>query len=294
MNPRASPRQVSYNIDWKQYKQWLCDRYVPKTVIDKFGYARKYSQCLLNRDFHDLHSLSDDKRIHVMKALSTLSKYLGEHQTFKELVKNYGLKWSSQNRDDLIIARLTKVVNGNEIIEWIQKVKSISPDYALFMDFMVVTGLRYCEAVKSTNLVIQLSKENKLNKYYNERKEILEHYQFKDIFIRRTKKAFISFIPKDFIGQITKSKPLTLSILPNRLKRKGMKQRFSDIREYHASILLKQLKQPEIDFIHGRVSTNIFMRNYFNPAWINDLKNRVFDSVKELLKLIEGIDRILS
>jgi hypothetical protein len=66
-----------------------------------------------------------------------------------------------------------------------------------------------------------------------------------------------------------------------------MKQRFSDIREYHASILLKHLKQPEIDFIHGRVSINIFMRNYFNPAWIDDLKNRVFIAIQEVLIKID-------
>ena len=152
---------------------------------------------------------------------------------------------------------------------------------------MVATGLRYCESVNSWNLIIQSYKEGKLNNYFNEDKDILEHYQFKDIFIRRTKKAFISLVSKDFIEKITKSKPLTLSILPNRLKRKGMKQRFSDIREYHASILLKHLKQPEIDFIHGRVSTNIFMRNYFNPAWIKDLKSRVLTAIKELLLKID-------
>jgi hypothetical protein len=84
-----------------------------------------------------------------MKALFTLSKYLGEHKIFKELVKNYGLKWSSQNRDDLIIARLTKVVNGNEIIGWVREVKAIYPDYTSFMDFMAVTGLRYYEAINS-------------------------------------------------------------------------------------------------------------------------------------------------
>jgi len=197
------------------------------------------------------------------------------------------LKWSSQNRDDLIIARLTKVVNGNEIIGWVREVKVVYPDYALFMDFMAVTGLRYCEAINSWNLVIQLSKENKLKNYFNEGKEILEHYQFKDIFIRRTKKAFIIFISKDFIDTITKSKSITPNILPRRLKRKEMKQRFSDIREYHASILLKHLKQPEIDFIHGRVSTNIFMRNYFNPAWIDDLKNRVFIAIQKVLLKID-------
>jgi hypothetical protein len=42
------------------------------------------------------------------------------------------------------------------------------------------------------------------------------------------------------------------------------------------------LKESEIDFLHGRVSTSVFMRNYFNPALIGDLKERVFKAVAEL------------
>ena len=67
-----------------------------------------------------------------------------------------------------------------------------------------------------------------------------------------------------------------------RVKKAGLKLRFSDIREAHASFMTKYLKQPEIDFIHGRVTTNIFMANYFNPALICDLKEGVFNAVKEI------------
>jgi len=109
------------------------------------------------------------------------------------------------------------------------------------MDFMAITGLRLVEAIESYNLIIKLAKEGKLNEYYNEEKEALEHFRFKEIFLRKSKKAFVSFIPKELIE-----------------------------------------KQPEIDFIHGRVTTNIFMANYFNPALICDLKERVFNAVKEI------------
>lgn len=42
--------------------------------------------------------------------------------------------------------------------------------------------------------------------------------------------------------------------------------RFGDVREVWASVMPKHLRQPEIDFLQGRVSTSVFMRNYFNPA----------------------------
>ena len=57
-----------------------------------------------------------------------------------------------------------------------------------------------------------------------------------------------------------------------------------DVREAHASFMTKHLQQPEIDFIHGRVSTNVFMRNYFNPALIGDLKARALKGIQEMVR----------
>ena len=60
------------------------------------------------------------------------------------------------------------------------------------------------------------------------------------------------------------------------------KLRLRDIRELHASLSTKHLEQPEIDFLHGRISTSVFMANYFNPALIADLKERAFKVAKEI------------
>jgi len=207
------------------------------------------------------------------------------------LVRNYGLKWAGKSGDDLIIARLTKAVNGDEILDWVRRVKEETLEYAVFMDFMAATGLRYEESVNSWNLIINLASQGRLNQYYKAENEVLEHFRFKETFIRKSKKAFISFVSKDLIAKIKQSKPLTLNILPNRIKRRGLKLRFGDIREFHASVLPEHLRQPEIDFIHGRVSTSVFMRNYFNPAWIGDLKERSLKGTGEILtKINEGIE----
>jgi len=42
------------------------------------------------------------------------------------------------------------------------------------------------------------------------------------------------------------------------------------------------LKESEINFLHGRVSASIFMQNYFNPAWISDLRQRMFKAIEEI------------
>ncbi|MEM3701010.1 MAG: hypothetical protein QXL57_09150, partial [Candidatus Bathyarchaeia archaeon] len=69
--------------------------YRVKTARERLSYARQYAHCLFEGNLSDLKVLSDDKRGHVLKALSVLAKYLGEYQRFQQLVKDYGLKWST-------------------------------------------------------------------------------------------------------------------------------------------------------------------------------------------------------
>jgi hypothetical protein len=270
-------------VDWEAFKEWLYREFRPKTAYSRFRYAMRYGHCLLSGDFSELLEMSNDKRVHVMNSLSALSKFLGMHEDFLRLVRNYGLKWSVRS-DDLIIKRFTKVVDPNEMFEWIKLVKKTCPELKDFVDFMAVSGLRYEEAVESYNLIIKLAKQGKLSEYYDGEREILEHYKFKDVFLRRTKKAFISFVSKELIQTISHNSPLNKYSIQTKVKRKTRKLRFGDIRELHGSLLAKHLSEIEINFLHGRVSTTVFMRNYFNPALIGDLKKRVFQAIKQLQK----------
>ncbi|MHA1774700.1 MAG: integrase [Candidatus Heimdallarchaeota archaeon] len=201
-----------------------------------------------------------------MNSLSALVKYLGLYEEFKRLVKEHGLTWGGRSADDIVIERLTKVKNPNEVFEWIKRVKKERPDLTVFMDFIAVTGLRLVEALNSYNLTIALSRKGKLGEYYNAELETLEHYKFKDIFLRKQKKAFASFVPKELVERITVCErlPSTDGII-KRVRKSGLPSRFSDVREAHASFMTSYLRQSEIDFLHGRVTANVFMSNYFNP-----------------------------
>ena len=236
----------------------------------------------------EVRDLKETLRPNVMKALSALAKYLGIYQECKRLIKSYGLKWGGKSADDIIIDRLTKVEDPGEVYEWIRQVKQARPDLTDFMDFIATTGLRFIEAVNSYNLIIELAREGKLyEEYYNVKNETLEHYKFKDIFIRRSKKAFISFVPGSFIKKISGNYPLKSNYSVQQLIcKRGLKLRFGDVREVHGTFMTKHLKGPEIDFLHGRVSTNVFMSNYFNPKLIADLKTRIFQGIKEIQRKI--------
>ncbi|MEM3596754.1 MAG: integrase [Candidatus Bathyarchaeia archaeon] len=270
-------------IDWDGFFEYLLKLYKRNRARERFSYARQYAHCLVSENLSDLMVLSDDKRGHVLKALSVLAKYLGVYEKFKQLVRSYGLKWSGKAKDDLLIQRLTKVIDPESIFQWVKQIKADFPDLALFFDFITYSGMRLVEAVESYNLIIQLHREGKLSEYYNCENCALENYKFKNKFIRRTKKSFVVFMPKEIIEKISCSKPLpSAHAILQRLQKRGLECKFGDIREAHATLMTQYLKPPEIDFIHGRIGISVFMQNYFNPALISDLKERVFKGIAEI------------
>jgi hypothetical protein len=196
-------------VDWEGFEVWLKKDLRPKTAYDRMYYAEKFYQCLLGRDLKPLLELGKDQCAHCMNALSSLSKFLGMHDEFSGLIKKYGLKWSVRS-DDVIIARFTKSLNRLDVFDWIKQVKASCVDLRDFMDFMATNGLRFDEAVESYNLIIKLSREDRLKEYYKSEGEVLEHFRFKEIFLRRTKKAFISFVPRELIERIQDRKPLNI------------------------------------------------------------------------------------
>lgn len=266
------PKEDAGKIDWEKFKVFLKARYAARTARDRFNYAKAYSHCLTQKNLSELQTLSPDKRGHVLKSLSALAKFLGMYPDWKQLILDYDLKWVGRSRDEVIIDRLTKVTNPDEVFEWIRQVKKARSELSDFMDFIAITGLRFEEAIASYNLVINLKGEGKLSEYYNTSNQTLEHYKFKETFLRRTKKAFISFVPETIIEQLNTK--LSKRQIQKRIQKRGLQLRFGDVREAHGTFLTKYLKESEIDFLHGRVSTSVFMRNYFNPALIKDLKTR--------------------
>lgn len=244
-----------------------------------YAYARKHHE-LLNSDLSELEHFSKSKKNTVLKALIALSKYLGVYVQFKNRIKAYGIIWERQNS----VESFLRIINAkNDLKEWLEKaMKTLNEDQKTFMEYACISGLRKSEAVNSFNLVIKLSKEGKLNEYYNSELQSLEHFRFKSLFLRNTKNAFISFIPKEFIQKIACSKPISYGMLRITFKKHGLSTRIKDLRNHHATFMLQHgLLKEEVDLLHGRIGDSIFMKSYFSPK-IGVLRDRTLKNVHKL------------
>jgi len=278
--------RIPSEVDWEGFEEWLKKDHRPRVSRDIVNYAKKYVELLRSGNLQKIHELSPGRRKMVLASLSNFAKYYGFYETWHDLVRQYRFRWGV-NTDKQIIDRLTKA-SKEDVFEWVKKVKECKPEYADFMDLMAISGMRLVEAVESYNLIIKLAKEGKLSEYYKEEKETLEHFRFPKKFLRKGKKVFFSFVPKEMIQRIRGNKKLIgyHAFQAEISTAMGGGNRFSDIREAHATLLTKYLRPAEIDFIQGRIGISIFMKNYFNPALIGDLKQRVFQAIAEIKERI--------
>jgi len=273
------------DIDYKSFEEWVYANYRPFTARPVLAYAQKYGYLLQTGNLNMLHSFSDGKRSASIKALCTLSKFLGMHTEFSAMIKNYGLKWAGRSDDDIIIDRLSKNSDVKPLIEWIKNARKIS-EITQLIDLMVATGLRLIEAVECYRLIIELNRQGSLSTYYNSERQLFEHFRFKSVFIRNSKKVFISFVPHRIVDAIaTIRQPISYDRAQKLAECHLKKLRFADLRELYASISVKNLKESEIDFLQGRISSRVFLRNYFNPQFISDLQTRALKNSEELLAL---------
>lgn len=123
------------------------------------------------------------------------------------------------------------------------------------------------------NLIIQLSKDEKLGEYYNEELGILEHFKHGSLFLRHTKNCYVSIVTKDLIQQIINSQPVSYFAVRKRLTVKKQTLRIKELRSYYATYLRKHgILSEYIDLIQGRIPKSVFARHYLK---IEDLKELV-------------------
>jgi intergrase/recombinase len=266
---RLKQQPCNISIDWDEYRVFLNGRYTKQYANMQFNNARRYLEFFNNPS--RLLSCSPYSRLNALKSLVCLSKYIGCHVQFKEKLKQYGIKWM---RPDCF-SSFMRIMNNNhkDLIEWYKRAYSIlDENEKLYLKFMLLSGLRKTEGMQAFNLIIELHKENRLSEYFSEELSMLEHYEYKQ-FLRNTKNAYITIIPKDLVMQIANSKPASYNAIHCYLMRKRINLRIKELRSYYASFRVRHnIISEEVDILQGRVPKSVFARHYLkeNPAELGD------------------------
>jgi intergrase/recombinase len=256
----SSPSSLTTtSIDWDKYKEYLYANQRPNTARLALKYGKKYSYVLERMDIKDLPVLATAKQRHIMKALANLAKYSGVYEEWNRLRRQHQLKWSSTNSLDVFERIMNNGTTYDKMLEYIKRVLAVLPrSHANVVIFGTLTGLRPIEACKSVQLI-----HADLSNYLNSDLFILEHFKWKEIFIRATKKSFIS-VMTDRLLQIAKSAdPQSYTSIYAFLHKRGLPMRMNYCRKIFGTHLRYCGIESEIvNLLEGRISPEIFVRHY--------------------------------
>ena len=273
------------SAQWSSFKDWISKKY-SKVYVQMICYYVRKHYYLLNGNLRELDSIeSKYVRNNVVKCLIVLSKFLNRHEEFKNRLKAYDIKLYTQDS----FASFLRIFNNHssDLLGWHRQASAILRDNEkLFLKYALFTGLRRTEAITSFNLIIKLARENRLHEYYDEQIQCVQHFRYRELFLRRTKNAFISFASKDLITQISSSEPLTFPAIRKRLNRHNLKCRINECRDYFGTYMTSNgLSVMEQDLLCGRLNRSIFTQCYWSPSF-KELRGRVAKALAQLEQML--------
>jgi intergrase/recombinase len=279
------PRHVkaSFNNDdfWLQFNDYLLKSVNSDTAKYRLSCAKKYSHVLLEENAIDLLQLPNDKRIHVMKSLSNLAKFLGYYDKWRMIINRYQLKWSNENGINTFNKILNNKNDYSSMLNWLKQAYQTLPErYGNALLFNSLTGLRPTEACESIKIM-----ESDIDEYLNKDTMVLEHFRFPDIFIRRTKNAYISIVSEKILDIAKQANKITYTSVKLAIKRREVEMHMNYCRKIFATYLRsKGIEQEVIDLLQGRIPKNIFVRHYYKPDI--GIFNRIREMLNELYTVI--------
>lgn len=272
-------------IDWKQFHNFLLQRMTKKTAEDRLRYSKQYASILTSVDIPtELLQLPPNKRIHIMKALSSLARFTGRSDIWREIRQRYQLSWSTGTEK---IDAFTRFFDDDKsldvMVQWLREALHILPyQYANLLLFCTLTGMRGTECIEAVRLINSQANNN----YYNQERQVLQHYIYPQIFLRRTKAIYISIVNEQIIDIACK---IGKSPLQNGLKKALMhncsRMKIKYCRKIYASYLKQSGIETEIiNMLQGRIGKDIFIRHYMMPS--SSYKDKVLDAVAGLNKIL--------
>ena len=213
-------------------------------------------------------------------------------------LKTHGIK---RYKPD-VIQSFTRIFNSqahNGLGEWYNKAKTLlNNNEKLYLEFMLLSGARAMEGIKSFNLIVELG--SKYNQdYYNEKTKFLEHFRYPKIFLRSSKNLYVSAVPKKLLDEISNSKIVKYYMIDKKLNKANLSMRIKQLRSFYATKMRENgLLSEQIDLMQGRVGKSIFLHHYFkaDPLSLSNKALKLLPRIEEALRLdeiqIEGRARL--
>ena len=271
------------NDDGVRFKEYLQSQNLKhKTVNDLYRYAQ-YKH-ILSQNPSELSTYPSSKRRHIMRALAAYSKFTGQYNRWQIIRKEYQFKWSATDSLAGFHNILKQDGDFTKMIEWVTTTMKSNPRFANILMYNVLVGLRPQEAIDSFNLLLSDKRED----YLSKDEKLLEHFKFPDIFLRRTKKAFVSIASRELVSLVEDQKPLTYDTIKKAITRReqtGFKMSFC--RKIFATFLRNEGVEPElIDLLQGRIPDSVFVRHYYRPAMskFDEIRNKIYELNKMIIE----------
>jgi hypothetical protein len=272
--PSATTKDSEIDYGFKQYLLAQRKRNLKQILLK----AAKHGHILETGDASEILAFSNTKRRHIMEALVCLSKYQGTYNTWKEIKEKYQLKWTSPDSLEVFQSIFNNEKNYSAMLSWLKNaIAQIPTPCAKILIYNTLTGLRPAEACQSIALI-----QRDLQDYLKHDKMILEHYRYPEIYIRNSKKAFISIVDDSIIKIGLEAANCGYNALRNYLVRRKLGMNMSYCRKIFATYLrTKGVEQETIDLLQGRIPKSVFARHYFRPDFEN-VQNEIRRSLTAL------------
>jgi intergrase/recombinase len=259
--PESIEPKSAKAINWQDFKQYVDNKYAKSYATSILEHSKKNYSFLKN--VNGILSIKPTARNNTINALTALSRFLGTYDIFMTDLKRHGIR---RYKPDAIQS-FTRIFNCEAhkgLGEWYRQVIAlVNENEKLYIEFMLLSGVRAMEGIKSFNLIVELGTRYS-QEYYNEKTQFLEHFRFPTLFLRSSKNLYVSSVPKVLLDNISRASAVSYNAIDKKLNKANMSRRIKQLRSYYATTMRENgLLSEQIDLIQGRVGKSIFLHHYF-------------------------------
>jgi hypothetical protein len=283
--PESIAPKTCESIDWQAFKQYLDNKYAKGYAMSIYEHSQKHLSLLTN--VNGILSLKATARNNTINALTALSRFLGTYDTFLAELKTHGI---TRYKPDAIQS-FTRIFNSEAhtgLEKWYRQASIVLSDSEkLYLRFMLLSGVRAMEGVKSFNLIVNLG-PTYTQEYYNEKTLFLEHFRYPKLFLRNSKNLYVTAVPRELLDRISCSTRVSYNAVDKKLNRVNLSMRFKQLRSFYATKMREQgLLSEQIDLMQGRVGKSIFLHHYFKADPVS-LSKRILELLPKIEKSVDS------